>query len=266
MKRFFYLLTFVTLSALSAASCSGDDDDDDNPGTSGTGGSGTGGSGTGGSGTGGGGTGGSGTGGSGTGGSGGGGAATMTFFVTSKTNSGNLGGIAGADKQCQDLAAAVGAGAKTWRAYLSAEDGGNGQPVNARDRIGAGPWVNAAGVTIAENLDALHARTGEADDFLDERGAKINGQWTDSPDPNEHDILTGSTAEGRVEAGKHCSNWTSDADDVIAKVGHSDGLGPQQDATPPRNSWQSAHDSAGCSAAALAQRGGAGRFYCFATN
>ncbi len=256
MRRFFYLLAPLALSALCLSAACGDDDDDSNAngGSGGRGGSGTSGSGTSGSGT-------SGS------GAAGGGSANLTFFVTSKTNSGNLGGLSGADAQCESLAAAVGAGGKRWRAYLSVENDGSGNPVNARDRIGSGPWVNAAGVVVAVDGSSLHARTGNVDVFLDERGQKINGQWAESPDPNQHDILTGTSAEGTVVPGATCSDWTSDSDAAgsIAQVGHSDGLGPNQDATPPRNSWHSAHTSAGCSTTALAARGGAGRFYCFAS-
>src|SRR5262245_34325997 len=125
----------------------------------------------------------------------------MSFFVTSATSvTGNLGGLAGADATCQRLAAAVGEGAKAWRAYLSVErDASNGnQPTNARDRIGAGPWRNANNVVVANNLAELHARTGDAAVFIDERGQRINGQWTGSPSPVEHDILTGSNADGTL--------------------------------------------------------------------
>src|SRR4029079_13642838 len=129
----------------------------------------------------------------------------MSFFVTSATSvTGNLGGLAGADATCQRLAAAVGAGARAWRAYLSVEhDAARGnQPTNARDRIGAGPWRNANNVVVANNLTELHARSGDASLFVDERGQRINGQWTGSPSPVQHDMLTGSNADGTVLAGK----------------------------------------------------------------
>ena len=136
----------------------------------------------------------------------------MSFFVTSATSvTGNLGGLAGADATCQRLAAAVGEGARTWRAYLSVEhDAANGnQPTHARDRIGAGPWRNANNVVLAKDLAELHARKGDASVFIDEHGQRINGQWTGSPSPVEHDALTGSNADGTVMAGQTCSDWTS---------------------------------------------------------
>lgn len=188
----------------------------------------------------------------------------LGFFVTSDTSAtGDLGGLAAADARCQRLAEAVDAGERTWRAYLSVESSEQG-PIHARDRIGQGPWYNANGVVVAEDLDALHARSGDAEVFVDEHGAKINGQWVGSPAPNEHDILTGSDAEGRVAPGLTCADWTSADATLVARVGHSDGLGPMQDGTPPRNSWQSAHESAGCND--TAPRGGAGRIYCFAAD
>ncbi|HKB09429.1 MAG TPA: hypothetical protein VKD69_02205 [Vicinamibacterales bacterium] len=190
---------------------------------------------------------------------------TLSFFVTSQTSTtGNLGGLRGADAICQTLAAAVGAGSKTWRAYLSVErdpDNGNG-PTNARSRIGNGPWVNAAGVTVAANLTELHARKGDAAVFVDERGQRINGQWTGSPSPVQHDILTGSAADGTLLTGLTCSDWTSTSTTVAAQVGHSDGFGPNQDTSGTLSSWNSAHANASC--ADTAPRGGAGRVYCFA--
>ena len=191
---------------------------------------------------------------------------SLGFFVTSTTSvTGNLGGLAGADATCQRLAAAVGQGGRTtWRAYLSVErDPTNGnQPTHARDRIGTGPWFNASGVAVANNLAELHARTGDANLFVDERGQRINGQWTGSPAPVQHDILTGSTADGTVAAGLTCEDWTSASASVAARVGHSDGMGPQQNTAPPLSSWNSAHASQSC--ANTAPGGGAGRFYCFA--
>ena len=190
---------------------------------------------------------------------------TLSFFVTSTTNpTGNLGGLRGADALCQSLATAVGAGSKTWRAYLSVErdpDNGN-NPTNARARIGTGPWVNAAGVTVAANVNDLHARRGDAAVFVDERGQRINGQWTGSPSPVQHDILTGSSADGSLMAGLTCSDWTSSSSSVAAQVGHSDGFGPNQDTSGSLSSWNSAHANASC--ADTAPRGGAGRVYCFA--
>jgi hypothetical protein len=191
---------------------------------------------------------------------------TLTFFVSSATSAtGNLGGLAGADSRCQSLAAAVGAGSRTWRAYLSAErDPATGQPVDARSRIGNGPWMNAGGATVAQNLTELHARRGDAALFVDERNQRIYGQWAGSPQPVEHDILTGSTADGRLMAGMTCGDWTSSSDSLAAQVGHSDGLGPNMSAAGSLSSWNSAHANQSC--AATAPRGGSGRIYCFAAS
>ncbi len=192
-------------------------------------------------------------------------ASSLSFFVTSTTSmTGNLGGLAGADATCQRLAAAVGQGGRTWRAYLSVErDPANGnQPTHAKDRIGNGPWTNANRAVVANNLAELHARTGDANIFVDERGQKINGQWTGSPAPVEHDMLTGSNADGTVAVGLTCADWTSAATTVAAQVGHSDGMGPNQSTAGALASWNSAHANQNC--ADTAPRGGAGRFYCFA--
>ena len=189
------------------------------------------------------------------------------FFVTSSTSvTGNLGGLAGADNRCQTLAAAVGLGDKTWRAYLSVErDASNGgQPTNARDRIGAGPWTNVNGDIVAQNLAELHARTGDAAIFVDERGTRINGQWSGSPAPVQHDILTGSNADGTLLRGATCADWTSASTAFFAQVGHSDGLGPGASAAGALSSWNSSHANQDCSN--TAPRGGAGRLYCFAVN
>jgi hypothetical protein len=190
---------------------------------------------------------------------------SMSFFVTSATSvTGNLGGLAGADATCQRLASAVGQAARTWRAYLSVErDPANGnQPTNARDRIGTGPWYNASLMLVANNVAELHSRTGDATVFLDERGQRINGQWTGSPNPVEHDILTGSNADGTLLGGLTCADWTSDSASVAAQVGHSDGMGPNQSTAGTLASWNSAHANQNC--ANTVPRGGAGRFYCFA--
>ena len=188
------------------------------------------------------------------------------FFVTSATSvTGNLGGLAGADATCQRLAAAAGHGGRTWRAYLSVErdPANNNQPTHARDRIGAGPWYNANLMLVANTLSELHSRSGGADVFVDERGQRINGQWTGSPGPVEHDILTGSNADGTVAGGGlTCSDWTSDSAGVAAQVGHSDGMGPSQSTAGTLASWNSAHSNQNC--ANTVPRGGAGRFYCFA--
>jgi hypothetical protein len=191
----------------------------------------------------------------------------MSFFVSSTTSvTGNLGGLRGADATCRSLATAAGLRAGTWRAYLSAErdpDNNNG-PTNARDRIGAGPWFNATGALVANNLQELHSRTGDAALFLDERGQRINGQWTASPTPNQHDILTGSRADGTLFPGMTCADWTSSSTTVAAQVGHSDGMGPNQNTAGALSSWNSSHASESC--ANTAPRGGAGKFYCFMLN
>jgi hypothetical protein len=189
---------------------------------------------------------------------------TTSFFVTSATSvTGNLGGLAGADATCQRLATAAGHDG-SWRAYLSVErDPSNGnQPTHARDRIGTGPWYNANRVLIANNIADLHSRTGDAELFVNEHGLRINGQWPGSPAPVEHDILTGSNADGRLAAGLTCADWTSDSTNVAAQVGHSDGMGPNQSTAGALSSWNSAHANQNC--ANTAPRGGAGRIYCFA--
>jgi len=192
---------------------------------------------------------------------------TISFFVTSsRSTTGNLGGLRAADSLCQTLATAVGAGNKTWRAYLSVErdaDNGN-RPTDARSRIGNGPWFNAKAVMVANNLTELHARRGDSTVFVDERGQPINGQWSGSPTPVEHDIMTGSAADGTVLAGLTCGDWTSDSTATQGQVGHSDGLGPNGDTSGALSSWNSAHTNQNC--ANTAPRGGAGRIYCFARN
>jgi hypothetical protein len=191
----------------------------------------------------------------------------LTFFVSSdKSMTGDLGGLAGADARCKRLATAVGAGDRTWRAYLSVEHdpAHGGDAVDARDRIGRGPWYNAHGVLLAKDLDALHARKGDAAVFLDENGDKIPGQWPGSPPPVEHDILTGSKMDGTLLAGQTCADWTSSSSSDTAQVGHSDGLGPGANPDPPYSSWNSAHVNGGCND--TAPRGGAGRIYCFAAD
>ena len=190
----------------------------------------------------------------------------MSFFVSSATSvTGNLGGLAGADALCQRLATAAGQGSgRLWRAYLSVErDASNGnRPTNARDRIGLGPWINASGVAVANNLTELHSRSGDAAIFIDERGQRINGQWTGSPGPVEHDIMTGSNADGTLAPGLTCADWTSASATDIGQVGHSDGMGPQQSTAGALASWNAAHTNQNCSN--TAPRGGAGRIYCFA--
>jgi hypothetical protein len=192
---------------------------------------------------------------------------TMSFFVSSTTTAtGNLGGLRAADARCQSLATSAGVGNKRWRAYLSvARDADNGnRQTDARSRIGNGPWYNAKGMLVAQNLTDLHARKGDATVFLDEKGVPINGQWPGSPRPVEHDILTGTSADGTLMTGLTCNDWTSDATGVQAQVGHSDGLGPGGDPSGNFGSWNSSHTNADCSN--TAPRGGAGRIYCFAAN
>jgi Protein of unknown function (DUF1554) len=189
---------------------------------------------------------------------------TTSFFVSSATSvTGNLGGLTGADATCQRLASAAGHPGD-WRAYLSIErDPANGnQPTHARDRIGNGPWYNANRLLIANNVAELHSRTGDAELFVDEHGLRINGQWIGSPTPNQHDVLTGSMADGRVLAGMTCADWTSNSATAIGQVGHSDGMGPMQSTAGTLSSWNSAHANLNCSD--TAPRGGAGRIYCFA--
>jgi len=179
----------------------------------------------------------------------------MTFFVSSTGSGmgGNLGGLAGADKLCQNLATKAGAGNRTWRAYLSTSN----PDVHARDRIGKGPWRNAKGVVIAQNLDELHSDKANInnDTALDEMGRQINSQGA----PNRHDILTGSTPDGRATT-MTCQNWTSSSGDASAMLGHHDRLTFGK----PGSSWNSAHPSKGCSQENLVATGGAGLVYCFA--
>ncbi len=194
--------------------------------------------------------------------------APMTFFVTSAGpgDGANLGGIAGADRHCQRLAEAAGAGSRTWRAYLSAAAEGGKPAVNARDRIGKGPWHNAKGGQIAKGLSDLHgdtldeARIGNTltrATALTEKGEPVKGF---GEKPNEHDILTGSQPDGRAYSdGKEhtCKNWTGNGEGS-AQVGHHDRTGG------PSVSWNSVHASRGCSQANLISTGGGGYFYCFA--
>jgi hypothetical protein len=193
--------------------------------------------------------------------------AAMTFFVTSEGpgKGGDLGGLAGADTHCQRLAAAAGAGGKTWRAYLSTQGAG---AVHARDRIGTGPWANAKGVVVAKSVDELHGENNlTKDTALTEKGEVVKGR---GDQPNMHDILTGSGPDGRAIAGDAdmtCRNWTSSTTGA-AMVGHSDRIGLND--SPPAKSWNASHPSrgpdGGCSQADLRTTGGAGLFYCFATN
>ena len=189
----------------------------------------------------------------------------MSFFVTSagKGDGANLGGLAGADAHCQALAAAAGRGSATWHAYLSTQGSG---AVSARDRIGSGPWYNARGQRVSQNLGELHGDTIEQARLgnplgkqfsLTEKGTPVNGV---GDTPNQHDILTGTQPDGRgyAEGGDHtCNNWTNNGQGT-AQLGHSDKQGGGN------SSWNSAHPSRGCSQANLVSTGGAGLIYCFA--
>jgi hypothetical protein len=187
----------------------------------------------------------------------------MSFFITSagSGDGANLGGLAGADAHCASLAQAAGSRGKTWRAYLSAHADGNQPAVNARDRIGCGPWFNANGVQVASNLNQLHSEFMDLgkENSLTENGDMVKGR---GDTPNQHDILTGSTLDGRtVDDGSNhtCNNWTSNSEGT-AHVGHFDRTGGGQNPT----SWNSAHGSRGCSQEDLIGTGGNGYFYCFA--
>ncbi|HEY7902670.1 MAG TPA: lectin [Casimicrobiaceae bacterium] len=191
----------------------------------------------------------------------------MSFFVTS-TNGGkgaDYGGLAGADRHCQALATAAGAGKRTWHAYLSA-GAMNGQPaVNARDRIGKGPWKNAKGVVIASDVAQLHGENNlNKQTALTEKGTVVNGR---GDTPTEHDILTGSQPDGTAfaDSGDHtCGNWTKSGTDGSAMLGHVDRQGTN--APPASMSWNSSHASKGCDTAGLKSTGGNGYLYCFATD
>jgi hypothetical protein len=187
----------------------------------------------------------------------------MSFFVTSAGSGmgGNLGGLDGADKHCQQLAKAAGA-TGTWRAYLSTQ---GAKAVSARDRIGKGPWRNAKGTVIAQNVDDLHSAKANLtkETLLSEKGQPINGR---GDKPNQHDILTGSQMNGRGytdDMDHTCNNWTSSGTGA-AQVGHSDRQGLNE--TEEAKSWNSSHPSKGCSQENLVATGGAGYFYCFAAN
>lgn len=200
-------------------------------------------------------------------------ARAMTFFVTS-VNPGkgaNLGGLAGADQHCQSLAQAAGAGQRTWRAYLSTQAPALGDPnfVNARDRIGTGPWQNANGVVIARDVEELHGPGSKLtqETALNEKGGLVNGR---AQKPNTHDMLTGSRPDGTAFAGPPfsdmtCGNWTKGGKDGSAMLGHHDRAGPIATATWA-TSWNSSHPSLGCDLESLTPTGGAGLLYCFATN
>jgi len=186
----------------------------------------------------------------------------MSFFVTSSNpgKGADLGGLAGADRHCQALASSVGAGDRTWHAYLSATAQGASPAVNARDRIGRGPWQNVKGVVIARNVDELHgANNLNKDTALTEKGGVISGSGDMVV---MHDILTGSTSDGRVAPGDAtCRNWTSSSEGSTI-VGHHDRRGTAGD----RTSWNASHPTRGCSPEGLKSTGGAGLLYCFAVN
>jgi hypothetical protein len=197
--------------------------------------------------------------------------ADTSFFLTSNGpgKGGDLGGVAGADRHCQSLAQAAGAGAKTWRAYLSAQAADGQAAVNAKDRIGKGPWQNAKGVVVAKDVADLHGAGNNLSKqtALSEKGEVINGR---GDTPNRHDVLTGSQPDGTAFAGtddRTCKNWTSSTQGA-AMVGHSDRMGLRDD--DASKSWNSSHPSrgpdGGCSQADLKSTGGDGLFYCFAAN
>ncbi|GAB3654030.1 hypothetical protein [Ramlibacter alkalitolerans] len=187
----------------------------------------------------------------------------MSFFVTSANpgKGADFGGLAGADRYCQTLASAAGAGGKTWRAYLSTTGAGG---VNARDRIGRGPWMNAKGEVIAGSVDELHATNRiTKQTALTERGDMVMGR---GDAVNMHDVLTGSSPDGRAMAAagdSTCGNWTKSGEGS-AIVGHHDRTGLNEE--PPAKSWNSSHPSRGCSLESLKATGGDGRLYCFAAN
>ena len=198
----------------------------------------------------------------------------MGFFVTSATHSGDLGGLAGADAECQQLAAAVGAGGRTWRAYLSTQGSQTAAAVNARDRIGDGPWHNANGVMIAGSLADLHGDVQRDTNLINvntavnEAGERVNGFGRPEGTPQQHDMLTGSDSHGRAfppgmsnqADDRTCNNWTSDSPDAHAMIGHHDRMSGWN------TSWNSSHSTAGCSLESFNSTGGAGRFYCFAAD
>lgn len=188
----------------------------------------------------------------------------MSFFVTSANpgKGADYGGLAGADKYCQSLAAAAGAGKRTWRAYLSTNKPDGSADVNARDRIGKGPWRNAKGVVVARNPDELHSANNiNKQTALTEKGQMVNGR---GDRPNVHDILTGSEGTGMAIVGKGdytCGNWTKSGEGS-AMLGHHDRTGLREDVAA--KSWNSTHPSRGCSMDALRSTGGGGLLYCFA--
>ena len=195
----------------------------------------------------------------------------MTFFVTSAGpgKGGDLGGLDGADRHCAALAKAAGAPDRGWRAYLSTQAPALADPnfVNARDRIGTGPWQNAKGVVIARSVEELHSPSNNLnkETALDEKGQMVNGR---TERPNKHDILTGSRPDGTAFPGRPfpdmtCSNWTNGGPDGAAMTGHHDRVGPIANAWA--TSWNAAHPTLGCNMDKIRPTGGEGLFYCFAT-
>ena len=191
--------------------------------------------------------------------------ANMSFFITSagSGDGANLGGLQGADQICEDLAYAAGFGDLTWHAYLSAAPEGGRPAVHARNRIGTGPWYNYGGVMIARNVDDLHSDNNNLtkETQLNEKGSIVNGR---GDTPNMHDIITGSNLDGTLYTGEGttvCDNWTSNGEGST-RVGHHDRQGGGDNPT----SWNSAHDSRGCSQENLQASGGNGFFYCFAVD
>ncbi len=189
-------------------------------------------------------------------------AAEVSFFITSAGpgKGADLGGLAGADAHCQKLAETAGGQNHTWRAYLSIGAVGDSPAVNARDRIGKGPWHNVKGVMVAKDVDELHGENNlTKETVLTEGGAIVNGR---GDRPNRHDILTGSNLDGTsLDADRTCENWTSSGDGTTT-VGHHDRTG----GGPNPTSWNSAHGTRGCSQSNLQSTGGDGLFYCFAVS
>jgi hypothetical protein len=193
--------------------------------------------------------------------------ADMTFFVSSagKGNGADLGGLAGADAHCQSLAQAAGSTKTNWHAYLSTTEPQGAEGVNARDRIGKGPWQNAKGAVVAKSVDDLHSNANNLtkQTALTEKGEVVNGR---GDTPNKHDILTGSDPEGMFSTAggdTTCGNWSKSAEGS-AIVGHHDRAGLKD--TRHMKSWNSSHGSRGCSQENLVATGGAGLIYCFAAN
>lgn len=197
---------------------------------------------------------------------------SLSFFITSANpgKGGDLGGLEGADAHCQELAESAGAGGRTWRAYLSTQGAklNDADVVHARDRIGSGPWYNAKGEMIAENVEDLHSTNNNVNKqtALDENGQMVNGR---TEKPNKHDILTGSRPDGTAFAGaffpdRTCGNWTKGGAEDSAMVGHHDREGPIDH--PWAQSWNAAHPTRGCTQDGIRSTGGDGLFYCFAAD